>query len=445
MGKALVAVTAALLLAGAATAQAQTFTDADGIHVLATTQIDQRDWDVTVLSGALGRPVHVNVLLPDGYDADPARRYPVLYLFAGTSGSSTDWLRAGDEEATTAGLPLIVVSPDMDFAGDGGGWFTDWIDTHTSLGPSQWETFHIDQVVPWIDANLRTLATRDGRAIAGLSQGGFGAFSYAARHPDMFVSAASFSGAPDIDHDPVIAAGATAVIEATALFLDGVEPAAMFGPRLTDEINWQGHDPTDLASNLFDTDMWLYTATGIPGPLDPPTPNLGASVIEALTHLSTLGFYQRAQQLGLQPHLDDYVFGTHTFPYWARDLREYVPRLMATLATPPPPPTQVSYQSIDRSWSQWGWSVAIDRAAPQQWSSLSGAGSGGFALSGDGVAHVTTPPDYAPGRTVAATLSGAAPWTYTRTATADATGRLHLDVPLGWFGLGGTTTVSVGQ
>ena len=59
----------------------------------------------------------------------------------------------------------------------------------------EWETFHIDPFIPWIDSNLRTIPHRRGRAIAGLSQGGFCSLSYAARHPDMFTSVAGFSGA----------------------------------------------------------------------------------------------------------------------------------------------------------------------------------------------------------------------------------------------------------
>src|SRR5207244_1949557 len=80
--------------------------------------------------------------------------------------------------------------------------------------------------------------------------GGFGSTTYAARHPDTFVAAASFSGAPEIDRDPDVIVGATAVIEATALFLNQTEPDAMFGPRATNEINWQGHDPSTLMTNL---------------------------------------------------------------------------------------------------------------------------------------------------------------------------------------------------
>lgn len=259
------------------------FGDAAGIHVDGSSQLDARQYDVTVETNALGRPVHVRILVPSDY-ADTTGRLPVLYLFHGTSGRASDWVTHGDAEAATAGLPLIVVMPDAGFDGNGGGWFTNWVDTATALGPSQWETFHVEQLVPWVDANLRTIAARTGRAIAGLSQGGFGSMTYAARNPDLFASVASFSGAPDIDYDPVIAAGATVIIEGTAYGLDHVEPEAMFGSRVTNEINWQGHDPADLAENLRDVDVWLYTASGLPGPYDGSQPNLGSSAIEGATH-----------------------------------------------------------------------------------------------------------------------------------------------------------------
>ena len=404
------------------------FGDAAGIHVESVTRVSPRQYDISVSTAALGRAVDVRVLVPDGYDATSP--LPVLYLFHGTSGRASDWVETGEAEQATASLPLIVVMPDAGFDGNGGGWFTDWVDTTTALGPSQWETFHIDQLVPWIDANLRTVATRSGRAVAGLSQGGFGSTTYAARHPDLFVSAASFSGAPDIDWDPVVAAGATVIIEGTAVGLDGVQPEAMFGSRVTDEINWQGHDPADLVTNLRDVDVWLYTATGAPGPLDPAVPNPGAGGIELATHGSTISFVQRARDQGVPVHLDDYVLGTHSWPYWARDLREYLVPLMATFASSPAAPQSISYQTIDREWSQWGWSVTMRRAAEQQFSALSDAGPRGFTLRGAGAASVTSPPFYEPGAVVHITSSGTLGTTET-TATADDQGRLHLDVALG--------------
>jgi len=401
------------------------FTDAAGIHVVSQSAVDSRQYDVQVSSAALGRAVDIRVLLPTDYDTNTGS-FPVLYLFHGTSGRASDWVNFGDAEAATASLELITVMPDAGFDGDGGGWFTNWYDTKTALGPSQWETFHVNQVVPWIDTNLRTIANRNGRAVAGLSQGGFGSTTYAARHPDTFISVGSFSGAPDIDYNPLVAMGATGIIQATAFFLDGVEPDAMFGPRQTNEINWQGHDPADLVTNLRGVDVWLWTANGAPGPLDPPQPNPAAMGIEAATHGSTLSFAQRAQSLNVPVHLNDYGNGTHTWPYWARDLKQYLPPLMSTFANPAAPPAGTSYQSTDRSWSQWGWSVSVQRSVAQQFSSLTNGGPAGFALSGAGTATVVTPPFYAPNAAESVTIAGA-----TQSVTADGGGQLHLTVLLG--------------
>lgn len=408
---------------------ALSFTDAAGIHVESVTTLDERQHNVSVLTPALGRAVDVRIVVPSDY-AEQTTDLPVLYLFHGTSGRASDWVTSGGVVDATEDLPLIVVMPDAGFDGNGGGWFTNWVNTTTALGPSQWETFHAEQLIGWVDANLRTIAAREGRAVAGLSQGGFGSTTYAARHPDMFVSVASFSGAPDIDYNPVVAVGATLVIQATAVGLNGTEPDAMFGPRATHEINWQGHDPATLVTNLRGMDVWLYTATGAPGPYDPVVPNPAGAGIEALTHGSTISFVQRAQDQGVPVHLDNYVFGTHAWPYWARDLRAYLTPLMATFAHPPAVPSTVSYQSIDKAWSQWGWSVSLDRPTLQQFSYLTDANAGGFTLQGTGTATVVTPAFYPPGSSAEVTLTGTGGPVRVAT-TADADGRLHLTVPLG--------------
>ena len=76
------------------------------------------------------------------------------------------------------------------------GMYTNWFNNGLG-GPPRWEDYHVGQLIPWTDARFRTRAQREGRVIAGLSMGGFGAMKYAARQPDLFVAAASFSGAVD--------------------------------------------------------------------------------------------------------------------------------------------------------------------------------------------------------------------------------------------------------
>jgi S-formylglutathione hydrolase FrmB len=388
-------IVAALLLPGTSSAAPAKvrFHDSPGVQVVAAKQLDARQWNVKVLSPALGRPVDVRILLPRDYT--PTRDYPVLYLFHGTSGRASDWVQSGGAAATTEPLPLITVMPDAGFDGDGGGWFTDWVDAKTAKGPSKWETFHIRGIVPWVDANLSTIRHRNGRAIAGLSQGGFGSTTYAARHPDLFSSVASFSGAPEISRDPEAQAGAAAVIYATAYQLDGVQPEAMFGSAVTNRINWQGHDPAMLVDNLRSTSIHLWTATGANGPYD-PAPNPGGTGIEALTHYSTQKFHDHLVEAGVPSDYRDYTFGTHTWPYWTRDLKEYVGPMMRDFAHPQTPKT-ITYTSIDRRWTHWGWSVSFDRAAVQEFGTLADARPGGFTLTGSGQVTVTTPAFYRPG------------------------------------------------
>ena len=198
-----------------------------------------------------GRP-KVDILLPTGYNAprNRRRRYPVFYLLPGTGGAASDWVKFGGAEQASAGLPMIIVSPDIAINGDGGGWCTNWFDRNTAQtgGAHDWQTFHIDELIPWIDHNLRTRASRQGRAIAGLSQGGFCSISYAARYPDLFGIALAYSGAPDIAYDPSAIAPSTSIINFTETVYDHVPANSMFGPRVTEEMNWANHDPATLAS-----------------------------------------------------------------------------------------------------------------------------------------------------------------------------------------------------
>jgi S-formylglutathione hydrolase FrmB len=408
-----------------ATAGAPTFTSGNGLTVVSSTFDGSRTYHLVVSTAALSKPVRVNVLVPSDYAAT-TQRYPTLYLFHGTSGGADDWITSGNVVAATAGLPLIVVMPDAGYNSDGGGWFTNWVDQKTSLGVANWETFHINQLVPWIDANLRTIANRGGRAIAGLSQGGFGSFSYAARHPDLFSDAASFSGAPDIASNPVAQGGAELIIGATATALDGVEPNAMFGDPVLDRINWLGHNPATLVTNLASTELDLWTGNGTPGPFDSAGVNeLSGEAIETIVHASAHFFASAANNAHVPYYLDDYGPGTHSWPYWARDLVQYLPKLMAHFASPAAAPTTISYKSVDKAWSQWGWTVSNNRVVSQAWSALSSASTAGFVLTDTNAAVVSTPASYAPGGHYVVTAAGG---TTAHAVVASAAGTITLTV-----------------
>ena len=150
-----------------------------------------------LFSESLMRATTISVILPQAteeqiglIDQPLEGPPPVLYLLHGADSDDTSWTRFGDAERITARAPMIVVMPD----GGAHGWYTDWYEGAAPVQP-RWETYHVAELVPWIDATYRTIAARRGRAIAGLSMGGYGALSYAARHPGTFAAAASFSGA----------------------------------------------------------------------------------------------------------------------------------------------------------------------------------------------------------------------------------------------------------
>jgi len=311
-------VTAALLLFGLLGPPAVGRTDdaAAGLELRGAQQLSPRLSQLRVHSTALDREVDVRVLTPEGFDAT-TDHLPVLWLLHGGFGRAADWTTAGNAEALTAGLPLIVVMPD---AGTGG-WYADWLNA-TPEGPQAWETFHLTELRPFIEDRYQTRTDRGSRAVAGLSMGGFGAMHYAARRPDLFSFAASFSGAVDILHP-----GVSAVVSISPLAHDG-KPGDLFGHRVVDEAIWRAHNPVDLAEGLRTVEVQLRTGNGMPGgehggALD--VQEIGCSQATATLH-------QRLVELGI-PHLyDDYGPGAHTWDYWRDDLGATLPGLMAAFA-----------------------------------------------------------------------------------------------------------------
>jgi S-formylglutathione hydrolase FrmB len=290
------------------------------IQVLGSQRIDSRLIDLTLSTPALAKPTHVRVLLPTGYRKDKPRRYPVLYLLHGAFDDYRSWTDKGAAESITAGRRVIVVMPD----GGQGGWYTDWVNRGQG-GPPEWETFHIGQLIPWVDDRYRTTPSRGARAVAGLSMGGFGAMSYAARHPSRFSWAGSFSGAVDIvNYLPV---AAIIGIEAP---VDGGLPGDQFGDRILAEANWRAHNPWDLAANLRGMTLVIDTGNGQPGPLDPPGKSYDP--IEDGVHTMSVSFHERLASLGIPHTWNDYGPGTHSWPYWQRDLADGLPSMMKGFA-----------------------------------------------------------------------------------------------------------------
>jgi enterochelin esterase-like enzyme len=140
-------------------------------------------------SKALNAEYRYTVYLPDGYESNRLR-YPVLFLLHGNGGNENEWLVKGLAQPTADALiksgriqPTIIVMP-----GGASSW---WVDGNKDKA----ETALIKELIPHIDATLRTITTRDGRMIAGLSAGGFGTVNAVFKYPEMFISAAAMSPA----------------------------------------------------------------------------------------------------------------------------------------------------------------------------------------------------------------------------------------------------------
>ena len=148
-------------------------------------------------SAALGgRRQPVDIYLPPGYRTHPLRRYPVLYLLHGVPGRPGAFLttvRAGvveDELVARHKLrPMILAMP---FGSTGS--FTDEEWANGVQPKSAWETFLARDVVRAVDARYRTIPSGGARALAGLSEGGYGAFNIGLHHPGEFRVLESWSG-----------------------------------------------------------------------------------------------------------------------------------------------------------------------------------------------------------------------------------------------------------
>jgi S-formylglutathione hydrolase FrmB len=420
-----VAAVLAALLALAPAAGAVTFQNGYGLTVTSVKQLDARLIALTVKTPAIPGPtLNVRILLPTGYAQHPHERYPVLYLLHGTSGTASDWTVKGNAEPATAGKPLIVVMPDIAINDGGGGWCTNWPD-----GTQNWETFHIDQLVPWVQQNLRTLNSRGERAIAGLSQGGFCSMSYAAQFPNLFGVVLAYSGVPDMAENSTARAGALAIINATEVGLDGVPPDSMFGNPVTNYLNYADHDPATLVQNLRYTKMYFYFGNGLPGPYD-TTPDPAGEAIEAAVYQDNIDFHELLQQVGIAPAVyDPYGNGTHSWPYWDRDLTWSIGDVMNDFAHPVTVPKSFSYMSASPEYSMFGWIVSVHRLAAE-FSTLQTTGVKGFTLQGSGSATVLTPASFDRAATYLVTIQAQNGTTIERLHPT-ASHRLQIAVPLG--------------
>jgi putative tributyrin esterase len=136
-------------------------------------------------SAALGRRMSYRVILPPGY-TDSLRRFPTLYLLHGLTGNYRDWESRTNVFRYSRDHEILIVMPDGEDS-----WYTN----SQGAPAAQFESYIARDLIADVDRTYRTIGTRHGRAIAGLSMGGYGALKFGLKHPNLFMFAGSFSGA----------------------------------------------------------------------------------------------------------------------------------------------------------------------------------------------------------------------------------------------------------
>ena len=183
-------------------------------------------------SKALGRDMPYAVYLPDGYEGG-RQHYPVLYLLHGAGDDErslserghirekADWLIASG-----AIPPAIIVMP-----GCPGCW---WVDGARDRA----ETAFWSDLVPAVDLKYRTIETRGGRLVAGLSAGGYGAVRFALRYPNRIAAAAALSPAVYTESVPKVSAAR-------------IQPPFLAQDGQFDQAAWNAHNYPALLDRYF--------------------------------------------------------------------------------------------------------------------------------------------------------------------------------------------------
>ena len=140
------------------------------------------------------------IYLPKSYEAQPDRKYPILYLLHGVIGTNLGWFhdqRANEvaDQLMDSGeaCEMIIVSPNA-----GGNPPTKYQNGYFNMPGWPYEDFFYQEFMPYIEKTYRVIGDKQHRAIAGLSMGGGGTASYAQRHPDLFCAAYAMSALMDL-------------------------------------------------------------------------------------------------------------------------------------------------------------------------------------------------------------------------------------------------------
>ncbi len=136
-------------------------------------------------SELLGKEITFHVIFPGNYK-NSAEKFPVVYLLHGLFGHSDNWLNYTRIAEYAKNKSLILVC-----AEGGDSWYSD----NSQIKTHFYESYILDELIPAVEEKFKVNSHKNKRAIVGLSMGGYGAFKFAFRRPELFCLAASMSGA----------------------------------------------------------------------------------------------------------------------------------------------------------------------------------------------------------------------------------------------------------
>lgn len=264
----------------------------------------------TVDSELEGHTREFVVYLPPSYLSQPDRHYPTVYMLHGINGGAREWEprefdRLLDQLYTEGGLAeTIVVFPDGESL-----WYID-----SSVTP--WRSMFIEEMLPLVDAEYRTLPQREFRGLSGVSMGGHGAFTVGWAHDDMFSSITSHMGALDLP--PLV--GSAAEIAANS-------------PE-TPLVQVDGHTPMFLSSFRYFFDACRNDEFRFGEAAEAMSAKLTAKLVE---HTAVVYPEGRHNDDCWMPHIDD-SFGLHSANFRANGLEEPTAPEPAPDPTTPPAP-----------------------------------------------------------------------------------------------------------
>jgi len=210
---------------------------------------------------------------------------------------------------------MLVVMPAASFSNGAGayqdGWYSDWYNGGAG-GPPAWETFHLTELLQLLRRNYHAGMPM---AVAGLSMGGYGAVNYASRHPDLFSAAASYSGVLDL--------------KVNTTDFTNPEDIQRWGDPATNAAFWDAHNPIKFAGTLKGLALYIAYGNGQPGPLD--AAGSQPDDLEAWIHQGSEVFVRALHDEGVEATINAYGPGTHSWPYWERELHASMPTLLAAL------------------------------------------------------------------------------------------------------------------